>query len=267
MPALSSLTRKLSTAFTLFQEDGIHGVISALQERADLRSKLSAAQATDSVNLDGCMFNLKQLPDTPMKLALFEKKYEDFERQAVFQYVDTDQPVIELGGCIGVVACVTNRMLKNPSSHVVVEANPNVLPFLEENRNHNQCQFEILNTAIAYDNDFVTFSPARDFWGNSLRGKNSGPTVTVNTMRLRDIVDQRGFDSFTLICDIEGHEYDLVFHEPDVLEKATLLILETHERLIGEEKNTQLLNKLNDLGFRAISQESAVIVMKRTHVA
>ena len=42
-----------------------------------------------------------------------------------------DLPVVELGGSIGVVACVTNRLLKDRKAHLVVEANPLAIPHLE----------------------------------------------------------------------------------------------------------------------------------------
>ena len=61
---------------------------------------------------------------------------------------------------MGVVACVTNRLLKNRTAHVVVEANPLVIPQLELNRTLNRCQFEIVNRAIAYGMESVTFRPS-----------------------------------------------------------------------------------------------------------
>jgi hypothetical protein len=91
--------------------------------------------------------------------------------------------------------------------------------------------------------------------------------VTVGTTRLRDIVTERGYGSFTLICDIEGHEYDLIRHEADVLQKAHTIILETHARLIGEAKTQELLERLKEIGFSMIEKESFVLVLKRSPVS
>ena len=66
---------------------------------------------------------------------------------------------------------------------------------------------------------------------------------------LRDIVNERKFDSFSLICDIEGYEFDVVLNDAEVLRKASTIILETHARFI-EAKTAQLLTRLEDLGFR-----------------
>ena len=216
------------------------------------------------MTLDGCTFDLGRLPNTSMKLALLEDGYEALERRAVQRYLNINEPIIELGACIGVVACITNRLLVNPKMHVVVEVNPNAIPLLEDNRRRNQCQFEILNAAIAYNTDTVTFQPAGDLWANGLGQRNGEAAVTVRTIRLQDIANQRGFDSFTLICDIEGYEHDLVFNESEVLQKVNLLILETHARVIGDDKNSAMLRKLEETGLRAIDQDSYVLVMARS---
>jgi hypothetical protein len=79
-----------------------------------------------------------------------------------------DLPVIELGGALGVVACVTNKLLAQPSAHVVVEANPLAIPPLTVNKEANHCAFEIVNRAIAYGVDSVTFNPTVDIASNSI---------------------------------------------------------------------------------------------------
>jgi predicted O-methyltransferase YrrM len=45
-----------------------------------------------------------------------------------------EERVLELGGCLGVVSCSINTLLRDPSRHVVVEANPKLLAYLYENR-------------------------------------------------------------------------------------------------------------------------------------
>jgi hypothetical protein len=50
---------------------------------------------------------------------------------------------MDRGGCIGVVSCVINRVLQEPSRHVVVEGNPYIIPALQCNRDFNGCSFQI----------------------------------------------------------------------------------------------------------------------------
>ncbi|QEE28421.1 FkbM family methyltransferase [Terriglobus albidus] len=257
------LIKKIWTAGRIFRDKGFSGVMDMIRRKAELSQKLLATKHITTITLDGCTFDLKRLPNTPMKLALLEQDYEAFERRAVMRYVNSNEPVIELGGCIGVVACITNRLLTNPKMHIVVEVNPNAIPILEDSRRRNQCKFEILNEAIAYHADSITFNPASDLWSNALAQWNGEAKVTVPTTRLQDIVNQRGFTSFTLICDIEGHEYDLLLNETEVLQKVNTLILETHARIIGEDKTAEILRKLENAGFRTIDQDSFVVVMAR----
>jgi FkbM family methyltransferase len=234
-----------------------------------LRTRIAAfywtvrIKAARRARLDGCTFNLTKIADRMMKIALISKEYEEFERRAALQYIHPEYPLIELGGCVGVVACVTNRALKGLGSHIVVEANPFAIPLIEENRARNHCNFEILNAAIAYDRESVVFYPSLDLPSNSLNRRDGTDPVEVKTVRLGDIVKQNKFGAFNLICDIEGHEYDLVQHEIEVLKHADTIVLETHVGTIGEVKTTEVLNRLYSIGFRKVDEDATVVVLKR----
>jgi FkbM family methyltransferase len=251
----SLIKRKFGTAARILRDRGLVGFVLAVREWIAIRA--------DCVKLDGCAFTLK-ISDQDVKLRLVRKQYEEFERRVARQYIRPELPVVELGSCIGVVACVTNRVLQKGKLHVVVEANPLAIPIIETNRALNQCTFEILNAAIAYDRPTVTFCPSVTLDSNSLRNNSGSDPVTVETMSLRDIVHQRQIGPFTLICDIEGHEYDLVQHEADVLRLAEIIILETHARIIGDAKTSELLDKLTEIGFTKIDEQATVLVLKRS---
>jgi len=258
------LNRMRKTVKREIRENGVRGFLSAMQQRLLFERQLFPYRKIKSITLDGCTFDLERIPNFSTKLELLNETYEGFERRAVLQYLRPELPVIELGACLGVVACITNKLLQDPSAHVVVEANPNVLPHLNGNRARNHCEFEVLNAAVAYDRESVTFVPDPDFLGTSVEKQKGGEPVTVKTTRLRDIVSSRKFKSFTLICDIEGHEYDLVQHEADVLAHADTIILETHARIIGEAKTLEMLDTLKQLGFRTVKQDSFVYVLSRS---
>ena len=55
-------------------------------------------------------------------------------------YVDPNLPVIEFGGCIGVISCLTNKKIKDKKKHIVVEAQPYLIETLKKNRNNNDCK-------------------------------------------------------------------------------------------------------------------------------
>jgi FkbM family methyltransferase len=230
---------------------------------ARLKAQIYARGRNKVVYFDGCRFELRNLPNTPMKLKLLNGEYEERERNAARQFIQKDWPVIELGGCIGVVACVTNKLLQRAEAHVVLEANPLVIPHLQSNKDANHCSFKIVNRAIAYDTDNVRFSPSTDLWGSSVLHNRSRKQVSVPATQLRQILREEQFEKYALICDIEGQEYELVMHEPDALERAELIIMEVHPHLVGEEKVKGLLSKLAVLGFKTVDSSGFVVVLNR----
>jgi FkbM family methyltransferase len=254
--------RALHTAFTLLRDKGLGALMAAIYERADLKLKLAKAGKTNSVLLDGCQFDIQSLADTPMKLELLSGGYELPEREAARKYIKPNWPVIELGACVGVVACVTNKILTNPEAHVVVEANPAAIPHLELNRNNNRCSFKVINGAIAYGTEAVSLKPSLDFWGNSLHRNGNEPSVSVPAISLKELIQQEHFETFALICDIEGQEYELLMQEAEVIRGAAVIIVEVHPALIGEEKVTALLARLVELGFNNVERSKNVLVFK-----
>jgi FkbM family methyltransferase len=253
------LKNKISTVYTLLKQGGL----KRLWAYAWLRLQILWKGRKKEVRLSQCVFNLSGVTNGSIRIELITNKYESAERRAVVRYVRRNMPVVELGGSMGVVACVTNKLLADPTGHVVVEANPLAIPQLELNRKLNRCQFEIVNRAIAYGTPSVTFSPSSDLAGSSITRLGDQPPVTVDTVGLADLVRDRGFGRFNLVCDIEGLEYDLVCHEADVLKKADTVILETHARFIGEENFRVMMTKLDELGFRIIEQIGFVLVLQQ----
>ena len=211
---------------------------------------------------DACKFDIAAVPNFEIRMQLARKSYERYEREAVRRYVAPHVPVVELGGCLGIVACITDH-LKAPSVHVVVEANPTVIPIIRTNRGLNHCKFEIVNAAIAYGVPEVTFTPSADLPSNSLRHHDGTGSVTVKATQLRDLLRDRGITRFALICDIEGHECDLVEHEAETLKAAETIVLETHARMVGEEKTARMMNTLAALGFQTVDADATVVVLRQ----
>ena len=253
------LKRAGVTTYRLFREGGVKQVYSYARLRWLVLTKAHKSQ----VRLDGCRFSLQGISDKSTIVELVTGNYEAGERRAIARYLRRDLPVVELGGSMGVVACVTNKLLQNRKAHLVVEANPLAIPHLELNRALNACKFEIVNQAIAYGSETVTFRPSSSMCGNSITEDGDQPPVTVQTAQLGELTRNRGFSRFNLVCDIEGVEYDLVCQEPEVLKNADTLIMETHARFIGEEKYSLMMSKLADLGFKTLEETGFVIVLRR----
>ncbi len=187
--------------------------------------------------IDGCHFSVcSPAITTAFKSRFYFDEYETSEREALKRFLDPQLPVIELGGAMGVIACLTNRSLNHPEKHVVVEANPDILPLLKENRNRNNCQFTILHGAVAYGIDEVTFNLSNDFWASSVQA-SFNKSVNVQSITLKQIVDEFDFDEFTLICDIEGGEVDLVKFDKEILcDRVNTLMIEVHKKMSEQNR-------------------------------
>jgi FkbM family methyltransferase len=255
------LRKKWTTARNLWREGGLRRIYQYWWVRLQVLAK----ENKPTVRIDGCTFRLKGINEVSTVIELVTNQYEAAERKAIVRYLKRNLPVIELGGSMGVVSCVTNKLLQRKTSHVVVEANPLAIPHLEHNRDLNGCHFEIVNKAIAYGVDSVTYRPSSSLLGNSITAEGDLQPVTVTAVRLEDLVRQHGFDRFNLICDIEGLEFELVRHESEVLRSADVLIMETHARFIGADKCREMTDKLMEIGFRMVKEIDFVIVLQQSY--
>jgi FkbM family methyltransferase len=262
---------KLTTATRVFRTQGTAGVMSALKDRylnnwVGRRMEWCYGKAIElrgnTIEIDGCTFSLDNPTiTTGSKSKFMFGQYERPERDAVRRFVDPAIPVVEFGGSIGVISCLTNRKLVAPQRHVVVEANPALVPLLQANRDRNQCRFTILPRLVAYGSAQAPFyADSANFVIGSAVPSEAGSAVDileVQTIDLRTILDQYQFERCTLICDIEGGESDLVRYESAVLrERVTALILEVHEWSLGRERVGELLREIVGLGFACVYSEA-----------
>ncbi len=201
--------------------------------------------------LNGCHFNLDSpLITTAIKSRFILGRYEREERDAVRRFLNPALPVIELGASLGIVSCVTNKKLKHQEQHVVVEANPELIPLLERNRALNDCSFKIENKALSYETEVVTFYVHERFLSGSAQRATAKP-ITVPATTLAAIFFRHNFERANLICDIEGGEVEMIIKEKDLLAaKIEQIIIEVHPSIVGEDAVVQLRKNLESAGFK-----------------
>ena len=269
---------QIATAKRVFASRGWPGVLSAFKDRY-LNNSVGARLdwcygrmlelRGNVVRVERCVFSLDSPAITTASKSKFMfDQYERPEREAIRRFVDPALPVVELGGSIGVVACLTNRLLRDPRAHVVVEANPALVPLLLSNRDRNGCHFTVLARMVGYGAARSSFYVDRNnFVVSSARptgGGSSVAVVEVETVDLSSILDEHGFDRCTLICDIEGGESELLRYEADVLRRrVSTMILEVHEWAMGAARTAQCFEQLGTLGFRTVFAEADTHVLQR----
>jgi FkbM family methyltransferase len=172
--------------------------------------------------------------------------YERAERFLVKKYVNSEDSVLEVGACLGVVSCVTNRKIGNSSRHVVIEANPYLIPWLVSNKLRNKCNFVIewCSVGTSVKSNFLL---GRSITTGSCDETTRGD-VDVVTRSLSELHAKHGaFD--VLIMDIEGGEWSFLMDFHGELGRYRLLIIEFHDKLLGERKTNECKQVLEDSGF------------------
>jgi len=191
--------------------------------------------------------------------------YERVEREFVARYLDATDSLLELGGCLGGVACVANERLADPSKHVVVEANPNLIPALTHNRDRNGCRFQIEHGMVSRlsDGTFFIYESILDCSGTARL--DAGPpraVLKVPVTTIREIEAKYHLNFNAVILDIEGGELPFLEENSEFLSGVDLLIVEFHRRVIGRGY-ARARNILIDLAFINIESSSDVEVWAR----
>jgi FkbM family methyltransferase len=204
---------------------------------------------------------------TRHKSTLFFQIYEVKVRALAKRYIDPNLPTVEIGGSIGGVACTTNKLLRFPDEHVVVECNPYVLPTLERNRVLNRCSFAIEPFALAYGASNMSFSVALDHFMMGRLHESRGMQINVKTITLREIVRKYNFKTINLISDSEGSEVEMVDRDADIMRECVKwFIVETH---VGERGNAligAMISKLENMGFVKEETQADVLAMRNSNL-
>lgn len=224
------------------------------------------------VKYEGLMFDVSDPSiSTTIKGRFLFGAYERPEAISLKRYLDREMPVIEVGACLGVVSCFTNSLLRDPRRHVVVEANPHLMPVIERNRRMNNCSFQALHRALAYDAEEVEFfidewvisSALQTDRSDVQKARRMMERVLVPATTVARTADEAGFDRVSVIVDIEGAEVEMVDREIDFMKRRVhQLFLETHARLVGDEATQSIIGKLKDVGFKEVATIKTQVVME-----
>lgn len=165
----------------------------------------------------GCMMS------SAIEDAIRRGGWEQCERARIDKFLP-DMDVIEMGAGLGFISCITNRKLVN-RQHIVIEANPLLIPILEHHMEINNITFTILNKAYNCSKKSV------DFWvisaHENIVGIAHAKAFNVPAISLSEILDEYNINEYSLIMDIEGAEIHLI-EEPRSLDKCKMIIIEIH---------------------------------------
>ena len=157
--------------------------------------------------------------------------FEKEERLLLKQHIRLKDTVLELGGFVGVTACLINKLI-DPDvrhQHVVFEVDPLYAGMLANNGFLNHCDFRVVCGQIVE------------------------PTARTlecfHTPKTHDVTTLGVFN--TLVMDIEGAEYDFIDQNPAFFPGLHKMFIEWHKTAKASRKSMrkQYRAKLRDMGF------------------
>ena len=192
---------------------------------------------------------------------------ENEEFQLISKWLPTDLPVIEFGGCLGVVSAHIRRSIAPDAELIVVEANPDIVDVCEANarRPSPESPTEVICGAIAYGVDEVSFQRRRNLHVSQIATDGEGNFVCP-AYTLEKIVGRlQGDGPYALVCDIEGGEYQMMSADTSVLSRCRTAIVETHAKQFDDPqaKAEELLVSAAAAGLNQVDQIGDVIVLHR----
>lgn len=233
----------------------------------DLRERLNGPRFT----VDGTVFTIPPHAPLAARKALRRGTYELPERNMITKWLPRDLPVVELGGSYGIVSHSIRRHIAPTAQLVVVEANPVLLPTCTANvaLAGSPATTRVVGAALAYGADTVRFLVTDGIHTSHLStGSNTaaGREIEVSATSLARLVAEHGITGdFSLVCDIEGAEYDLLLHDTAVLARCAMIVMEIHPDTFIDRGTsvTAFRQMLATAGFTLIDHQAQVIVARR----
>jgi FkbM family methyltransferase len=142
------------------------------------------------------------------------------EQKMVVRYLTGDEKILEIGGNIGRNSLVIASILKDNNNFVTLESDINIGNQLKENRDLNNFNFHIENSALS-NRTLIQ------------HGWNTIPSDTlkdgykwVNTIKLDNLRNKYNIIFDTLVIDCEGAFYYILMDIPEILDNIKLIIME-----------------------------------------
>ena len=189
--------------------------------------------------------------NTPTDIRIKTGVYEQEEISLLQQSITPNSKVLDLGASIGITSCIINRMLNDKSQMVVVEANPNLIEDIANNREINNLNFNIEHGAISYNNRKLNFN----FNGLSLSGSIFKKTwlngnkwgeyksIELTTITPMDLELKYNIKFDSLSCDIEGEEYVLLNELYDYFSGYKTMVVEFHDKCSPPKLDRNFIEK------------------------
>ncbi|TMU54482.1 FkbM family methyltransferase [Flagellimonas algicola] len=176
--------------------------------------------------------------------------YEEEEAKYLSKYLSPNARVLELGSCLGYVSCLVNNILAQKDQHVALEANPNLIPWIEKNREANACHFHLENSIISPNESNIFYIHKLIVGGST---KRETPVKTeIKGLTITQLKEKYNIDFDTLVMDIEGGELSLLRNFKQEIAAFKHIFFEIHPfaGILTQEEAQECEGILKEIGFK-----------------
>jgi len=152
------------------------------------------------------------------------KKHESVEQDLAFQYILSDDIVLELGARYGSVSCMINYKLKSKTGQVVVEPDERVWNALERNKLVNKCEFQIIKGFLSTKK--LALTELDTWYGGYAATSVEEPDSKIPSYTLAEIVQRSKLKFNVLVADCEGFLATFFDENPTFVKQLRLIIFE-----------------------------------------
>ena len=162
------------------------------------------------------------------------------EQKMAINYLTGTEKVLEIGGNIGRNSLIIASILQDSRNLVTLECDTGIAEQLQENRDINNFNFHIENSAISKR------KLIQRGWDTLVSDELKDGYKWVNTIALDQLKTKYNIQFDTLVLDCEGAFYYILMDMPEILDNINLIIMEndysniTHklyiDRILKENK-------------------------------
>jgi FkbM family methyltransferase len=196
------------------------------------------------------------------RASLFWGFHEAQEIRYVTAHLPLDLPVIELGTSLGAVSAHIARRLNGGRRMVCVEANSRILSLARETifMNAPSTDVVLIPAAVDYRNETVPFAVSEDLISSRV-AQGDELLSRVPAITLMSILEQVDVREYSLVCDIEGAELQILENDLEALARCRVMIIELHDT--PTLSIDQMAQVIAAAGFHRKAQHGAVFVFSR----